>query len=182
MHPHDSTWLSPRILSEIEISLDIIPTIEIGMAYGVTFLPPLDEEVVVLALADVDSAAAAADDNAGAVLADAQAGVVPRFPRRDDRDERGSRVPLGIGTVVGIPDVIAVECRHIVDRDAAHRRRDAAGDRVLEFVEDADSAVSTADVVPETLPPDAERRHDTDTGNGHAWKHRVVIAFDVTDS
>ena len=39
VHPHDNTWLRPRIRSEIEISLDIIPTIEMGMAYGVTLRP-----------------------------------------------------------------------------------------------------------------------------------------------
>src|SRR4029077_9351146 len=32
VHPHDSTWLTPRSRKEIEISLDIMPTIEIGIA------------------------------------------------------------------------------------------------------------------------------------------------------
>ena len=73
MQPHDSTWLTPRSRSEIEISLDIMPTIEIGMAYGRDLPAALDEEVVVLPLADVDAAAAAADDDAGAGLADAAA-------------------------------------------------------------------------------------------------------------
>ena len=32
VQPHDSTWLMPRSRSEIEISLDIMPTIDIGIA------------------------------------------------------------------------------------------------------------------------------------------------------
>ena len=32
VHPHDSTWLTPWRRSEIEISLDTIPTIETGIA------------------------------------------------------------------------------------------------------------------------------------------------------
>ena len=39
VQPHESTWLTPRSRSEIETSLDIMPTIEIGIAYGVTFFP-----------------------------------------------------------------------------------------------------------------------------------------------
>src|SRR5438034_365827 len=39
VQPHDSTWLTPRRRNEIEISLDIIPTIEMGIAYGVTRRP-----------------------------------------------------------------------------------------------------------------------------------------------
>ena len=128
VQPHDSTWLMPRRRSEIEISLDTMPTIDTGMAYGVTFLPLLDEEVVVLPFADVDAAAAAADDDAGVRLADAQAGIGPRFARGDDADERGARVALGIGAVARVPDVVALERRHIVDRDAGDGRRDAAGE------------------------------------------------------
>jgi hypothetical protein len=32
VHPHDSTWLMPCSRSEIEISLDTMPTMEMGMA------------------------------------------------------------------------------------------------------------------------------------------------------
>jgi hypothetical protein len=32
VQPHDSTWLTPRRRSEIEISLDSMPTIETGIA------------------------------------------------------------------------------------------------------------------------------------------------------
>ena len=94
----------PRSRSEIEISLDIMPTIETGIAYGVTLRPSLDEEVVVLPLADVDAAAAAADDHAGARLAGAEAGVVPRFARGDDADQRRARIALRIGAMLGDPD------------------------------------------------------------------------------
>ena len=39
VQPHDSTWLTPRSRSEIEISLDTMPTIDTGIAYGVTLFP-----------------------------------------------------------------------------------------------------------------------------------------------
>ena len=39
VQPHDSTWLMPCSRNEIEISLDTIPTIDTGMAYGVTRFP-----------------------------------------------------------------------------------------------------------------------------------------------
>ena len=105
----------PRSRSEIEISLDTMPTIDIGIAYGVTLRAALDEEIVVLPLADVDAAAAAADHDAGVRLADRQPGVVPRLARGDHADQRGARIALRIGAVVRVPDVVAV------DR-AAHRR------------------------------------------------------------
>ena len=56
----------PRSPSEIEISLDTMPQMPTAMAYGVTCLPPVGEEVLVLLFADVDAAAAAADEHAGA--------------------------------------------------------------------------------------------------------------------
>ena len=60
----------PRSRSEIEISLDTMPTIEIGNRVRRDLPAVLDEEVVVLPLADVDAAAAAADDHAGVRLAE----------------------------------------------------------------------------------------------------------------
>ena len=39
VHPHDRTWLMPWSRNEIDTSLDSMPTIEIGIAYGVTFRP-----------------------------------------------------------------------------------------------------------------------------------------------
>ena len=39
VQPHERTWLIPCSRSEIEISLDTIPTIDTGIAYGVTFFP-----------------------------------------------------------------------------------------------------------------------------------------------
>jgi hypothetical protein len=36
VHPVETTWLTPCSSSAIEISLEIIPTIDTGMAYGVT--------------------------------------------------------------------------------------------------------------------------------------------------
>ena len=40
VHPVETTWLMPCNSSAIEISLEIIPTIETGMAYGVTRFQP----------------------------------------------------------------------------------------------------------------------------------------------
>jgi hypothetical protein len=39
VQPHDRTWLTPCSRSEIEISLDSMPTIDTGIAYGVTLRP-----------------------------------------------------------------------------------------------------------------------------------------------
>ena len=47
------------------------------------------EEVLVLLLADVDAAAARADDHAGAGLAEAEAGVIPRLARGPNAEHRG---------------------------------------------------------------------------------------------
>ena len=41
VHPVDSTWLTPRRPSEIDISLETIPQMPTAMAYGVTVRPPL---------------------------------------------------------------------------------------------------------------------------------------------
>ena len=65
------------------------------------------EEVLVLLLADVDPAAAAADQHARARLARAQAGIAPRLARGNDAEQRRARVPLRIGASVLI--VIALE-------------------------------------------------------------------------
>jgi hypothetical protein len=40
VHPVDTTWLIPCNSSAIEISLEIIPTMDTGMAYGVTRFHP----------------------------------------------------------------------------------------------------------------------------------------------
>ena len=40
VHPVDTTWLMPCSSSAMEISLEIIPTIETGIAYGVTRFQP----------------------------------------------------------------------------------------------------------------------------------------------
>ena len=45
-----------------------MPTIDTGIAYGVTRFQPLGEELEVLPLGDVDAAGAAADEDAGARL------------------------------------------------------------------------------------------------------------------
>ena len=133
-------------------------------------LAALDEEVVVLPLADVDAAAAAADDDAGVRLADAQAGVGPRLARGDDADQRGARVALRIRAVVLIPDIVALERRHVVDGDGRDRRRDAAAEvRRVEVGDRARAAAAAGDVLPEALAADAEGRHDADAGDDDPW-------------
>ena len=155
--------------SEIEISLETMPTIDTGMAYGVT-LPAVDEEVVVLALADVDAAAAAADEHAGARLVDPQAGVVPRLARGDDADERGARIALRIGAAARSSQMSSpLERRHVVDGDAAAPAPRPAGElRRVELGDRARAAAAAADVVPEPLAADAERRDDADAGDDDA--------------
>src|SRR5581483_2453842 len=39
VQPHESTWLTPCSRSEIDTSLDIMPTIDTGIAYGETRRP-----------------------------------------------------------------------------------------------------------------------------------------------
>ena len=67
------------------------------------------EEVLVLLFADVDAAAAAADEHAGAGLARAQSGIAPRFARGDHAEQRRARIALRIGAPVLI--VVAIERR-----------------------------------------------------------------------
>ena len=73
----------PCSSSAMEISLETIPTIDTGMAYGRDSLPAVVEEFGVLALGDVDAAGAAADEHAGARLIQSQPGVAatPRSRR-----------------------------------------------------------------------------------------------------
>src|SRR5262249_13777426 len=118
-------------------------------------LPPIHEEVVVLPLADVDAAAAAANHYARARLADAQTGVDPGFTRRDDADERRTRVALRVGAIVVVPDIVAVDGRHVADRDALNGRGHAAAE--VGRVEGADGARRAAaggQTVPEPLSAD----------------------------
>src|SRR5207247_1768729 len=66
---------------------------------GGDFFSALDEKIVVLALADVDAAAAAADHDAGVRLRDAQPRIGPGLARRDDADERRAGVALRVGAL-----------------------------------------------------------------------------------
>ncbi len=132
-------------------------------------LAALEEEVVIVPLADVDPAAAAADHDAGIRLRDLQSGIRPGFARGDHADERGARVALGIGAVGDIPDVVASQRRHVVDRHAGDRRRDLAVEvRRVELGDRARAAAAAADVIPEALAADAERRHHADARDDDA--------------
>ena len=134
-----------------------------------TFLPVLDEEVVVLPLADVDAAAAAADDHAGARFADAQPGVVPGLARGDHADQRGaSNSACGSARCSGSRVSSPSTAGSIVDGHARDRRGDATGEsRRVEIGDRAGAAAAAADVLPEAFAADAERRDDADAGDDH---------------
>ena len=90
----------PRRPSEIEISLDTMPQMPIGDGVRRDLPAAVGEEVLVLPLADVDAAAAAADDHAGVGLTGAQPGVAPRLAAGDHAEERGARIAFGDRRVV----------------------------------------------------------------------------------
>src|SRR5438874_568796 len=76
------------------------------------------------------------------------------------------RVAFRIGAVVGGPDIVARERRHLVHRDVAHRGGDAARELGrVELGDRAGPAAAAAHRVPEPFAPDAERRHDADPGD-----------------
>ena len=169
VQPVDSTWLTPRRPSAIEISLDTMPQMPTAMAYGVTCWPPFGEEILVLLLADVDAAAAAADDHAGVRLADAQAGVVPGLARRDHAEQRGARIALRIGASSVAASLAsrqwrARRCRREAPAPRPGRDRSRASNSVIARV----PLRPAADRVPEHLATDAERRHDADAGDRDA--------------
>ena len=122
------------------------------------------EEVAVLRLADVDAAAAAADDDAGVRLVDAKASVVPRLACRNDG--RGApRVNSACGSArewrssSSSPSSTCASA----DRDRRYRRSHLARERRdVELGDRARGGNAAADVVPEPLSPDTERRHDAD--------------------
>ncbi len=63
----------------------------------------------------------------------------------------------------------------VVDRDGRDRRRDAAGELGrIEVGDRARSAAATADVLPEPLAADAERRHDADAGDDDPRSRRMT--------
>ena len=109
-----------------------------------------------------------------------QPGVVPGFARRDDADERGARVALRIGAIARIPVVVAVERRHVVDRHAgtgAATRQ--ANPSASNSVDRAGAAAAAADVLPEPLAADAERRDDADAGDDDAWSRADCHAASI---
>jgi hypothetical protein len=122
----------------------------------VTCFPPGGEEILVLLLADVDAAATAADDDAGARLTCAKPRIAPRLARRDHAKQRRARVAPRIGAPILL--IVAIECRRVVYRHQRHPPRHAA--RVRGHVELRDgfgAADTAADVLPVTLAANAER-------------------------
>ena len=90
-----------------------------GDGVGRDLLQAVGEELAVLPLADLDAAGAAADDDAGARLAEAQAGVDPGLARGDDAGQRRPRIAARIG-------VIGAGARRRRRRSTAHRRSRSA--------------------------------------------------------
>ena len=129
-------------------------------------LPAVVEEFVVLPLGDVDAARAAADEDPRARFVEPQPGILPRLRRGDDGDERGTRIPAGIGP--GTPFVAVAagapgQRWRIVDGERGHRRRDRAGKGGrVELGDGARGAAATADVRPEPFAADAVRGDDAD--------------------
>ena len=124
MQPVDSTWLMPCSPSAMEISLDTMPTIETGIAYGVTRLQAAGVVLAVLPLGDVDAARAAADHDArrrGSPMR--EAGVVPGFARGEHGDQRRPRVAARIRPRRGRPRSTARSRSSVVERDRRARPR-----------------------------------------------------------
>ena len=122
------------------------------------------EEVFMLLLADVDAAATAANEHAGAGLPGAQARVAPGFSRGDDAEERRARVCFGSASIV---IVVTIELWRVGNRHQWDPRRNLAGiARDVELRDCARAAAAAAHVLPEPLAPDTERRHHTDAANG----------------
>ncbi len=116
----------------------------------------VDEEILILPLADVDAAAAAADEDPGICFTGAKPRVLPGLARGQHTVERGARIVPRIGASVLF--AIAVERRRLIDRNGRNPRSDAAG--ICGDVELCDclgGARPAAHVVPETLAPEAER-------------------------
>ena len=135
----------------------------------------LHEEVVILALANVDAAAAAADHHTRVRFADAEAGVGPGLTRGNHADECGARVAFRIGAIFRIPDVVAVERRHVVDRHGRDRRGHTAGElRRIEVGNRPRAAAAMAHVFPEPFAAAAKRRHDADATDHDARDGRVT--------
>jgi len=80
-----------------------------------------------------------------------------------------------IRPVIGIPQVVAVERRHVGDRHRRHRRGDAAAEiGGVESGDGARAAAAAAHVIPEPFAADAERRDGADAGNDDAGSGRTA--------
>ena len=81
---------------------------------------------------------------------------------------------LRIGAAVSV--LVALERRGIVDRDRRHPGRHLAGiGRDVELRDGLRAAAAAADVLPEPLAADAERRHDADAGDDDAGLCRSAM-------
>src|SRR5262245_50291551 len=71
-----------------------------GDRVGCDAFPRFVEELVVLALGDIDPARTAANEHTRTRFIEPEAGVMPGFACRDDRNQRRPRVPAGIRAAV----------------------------------------------------------------------------------
>ena len=116
-----------------------------------------------------------------------KAGIVPRLACGDDAEQRGPRIALRIGTAAVF--LVAVEGRRIPDGDRRHPGGHLAGiGRDVELRDGLRAAAAAADVLPEPLAADAERRHDADAGDHDAGlfetspKAKIVTDVDAPRS
>ena len=137
VQPVESTWLMPRSPSAIEISLETMPTIDTGMAYGDTRWTVAGEVLAVLPLRDVDAAGAAADDDAG----------VDRAGRRARRRRNASRaastaMPRDLRVAPRIGAAIRLGASSPARRPSARRDRASSGTEALTRHGSADASNS----------------------------------------
>src|SRR4029078_9903869 len=130
----------------------------------------------------------ASDEDAGARLIQAQPGVVPGFGRRNYRDERSLREPPRTApprSLAASVDAPPVDGHRIVYRDGRHGRGDGAWKRRRVEVDDrAGRAAAPPTVTPQTVAPDAERRHHTDSRDRDArfaWTSHLPIIPAASD-
>ena len=162
----------PRRPSEIEISLDTMPQMPTGDCVRRDVTAARREEILVLLLADVDPAAAAADQHpaAGSGRRAARHRATPRArPRRRTAPRANSASGSARPSDSSSPSSATARFnryRWTAAADAARiGRRVELGDR-------ARAADAAADVSPEAIASGAERRDDADPADDDA-RHAV---------
>ena len=173
----------PCSSSAIEISLEIMPTIDTGMAYGVTrFQPSLKNSKYCFSATSIPPAPLPTRTPAPGSFG-AQPRVLPRFARGNDGDERCLRVAAGIGASGSSAPSTATRGSNSTASSIVSAGTGAA--TMHGYREASKSVIARVplqprrNVLPEALAPDAERRHYADPGDCHARNastHPPIIA------